>query len=148
MRCLDDRKLTSTSRFTAVSSCGLPCAQVLNKVIGIASSPLNRKRAEANQKSGKPAKVNAAALRCVRHANQHPLRVDGCDLAGWHACAPYQTSQGVRVHAQPKWVAFTGGGSAKVNAPGGGGGSGKALTDYLALPVSQYSLLDESLVER
>lgn len=48
---------------------------------------------------------------------------------------------------QPKWVAFTGGASAKVDAPGGGR-SGKALADYLALPVSQYSLLDEKLVER
>jgi hypothetical protein len=41
---------------------GLACLQVLNKVIGIASSPLNRKRAEANQKSAKPAKVNAAGF--------------------------------------------------------------------------------------
>ena len=62
--------------------------------------------------------------------------------------ALYQNADGRHVDVQPKWVAFTGGSSAKVDAPGSSGGSGKALTDYLALPVSQYSLLDESLVER
>lgn len=76
-----------------------------------------------------------------------PMQANACGSGAWFQ-ALYQSLNGRHVTAQPKWVAFTGGSSAKVDAPGGSGRSGRALTDYLALPVSQYSLLDESLVER
>lgn len=63
-----------------------------------------------------------------------------------HACQDLK-HQIMSETAQPKWVAFTGAGSAKVDAPGSGA-PGRALANYLALPVSQYSLLDPKFVER
>ena len=48
---------------------------------------------------------------------------------------------------QPKWVAFTGTGSAKVDTRSSDV-PGRQMSDYLALPISQYSLLDPQLVER
>lgn len=122
-------------------------------MIGIASSPLNHAKAEADQKSAKPAKVLGAVLLDAAHATAHCRCHTPQARFTMNTWSSSRVGTGVSVnllpflHMQPKWVAFAGGSSAKVDAPGSGG-SGKALTDYLALPVSQYSLLDEKLVER
>lgn len=48
---------------------------------------------------------------------------------------------------QAKWVAITGQASARAPAEDGGL-TDRRLSDYLALPVSDYSLLDPEWVER
>lgn len=155
--------------------------QVLNKVIGIASSPRNRARAEADQQAAKPVKVHLVQLLValitplqmpaptepqVLHgtlldSRQIPtvnvgskssavLGSGSADAAAAAAVLRQFTctlNSVLILPVQPKWVAFTGGSSAKVDAPGSTE-AGRQLADYLALPVSQYSLLDERLVER
>lgn len=48
---------------------------------------------------------------------------------------------------QPKWVTMTGKASAKADTTASGE-DGRAVGDYLLLPVSQYSLLDPQWVVR
>jgi hypothetical protein len=50
-------------------------------------------------------------------------------------------------YVQAKWIAVTGQASAKAPAEDGGLPD-RRLSDYLALPVSEYSLLDPKWVER
>lgn len=52
-----------------------------------------------------------------------------------------------RGRTQPKWVTMTGKASAKADTTASGE-DGRAVGDYLLLPVSQYSLLDPQWVVR
>lgn len=56
--------------------------QVLNKVIGIASSPKNRAKVEGEQKAAKPAKVPPAAI-AIHVGQRRPL----CHSAALCLCA-------------------------------------------------------------
>lgn len=77
--------------------------KVLNRVVGLASSPMARVMNEKEDTNTQPRKA--------------------------------------------KWIAITGQGSSKAPAEDGGLPD-RRLSDYLALPVSQYSLLDPEWVER
>lgn len=77
--------------------------KVLNRIVGMASSPMARAKNEKDDQNTKPRKA--------------------------------------------KWIAVTGQASAKAPAEDGGLPD-RRLSDYLALPVSEYSLLDPKWVER